>query len=177
MPASDADAAVRRLEMKRAAFSALIVAVAVVSFGARAMAGSGPPFNQKNLKGDYALSLSGTDTSCASIPCPVAITGQFTSDGKGGVTSGSLSISDGTQYCTAAFSSGSYSINKDGTGSIGVFVQSSGSQCTTGSLPITAFQLSLTLYKNGNQAALATISVTPDAVTLSGLASNQKKFP
>jgi hypothetical protein len=142
---------------------------------------AGGAFSNKSFKGSYAFSLSGSDLSesliCTSPPCPVVLTGQLSSDGKGAISSGSINLNDNGILCSGTFSNGSYSIQKDGTGTILALVGTS-SVCNNNlSFPMTAFSLALTLYNSGKQATIATGTTSPAGLVMSGSAATQNKIP
>jgi hypothetical protein len=87
--------------------------------------GSGAPppppgkFSNASLAGQYAFSMSGTEL-CAGSSSIFTRAGSFIADGKGNVTGGLEDINVCTGAATLQFTSGRYSINSDGRGSLGL---------------------------------------------------------
>jgi hypothetical protein len=162
----------------------LLVAVAAVAMG---IAGAGFPayaggvFSNKSFKGNYALSLTGSDLSqssiCTAPPCPVALTGQLSTNGKGAITGGSLNLNDNGILCSGSFSNGSYSIQNDGTGSVLALVGNASGCNNNLAFPMTAFSLTVTLYNGGKQATIATGTTSPAGLVMSGSAASQNRIP
>jgi hypothetical protein len=85
-----------------------------------------PGFSNADFSGTYANSFQG---SIIGAPVPPSVigpvigglsgTGTLTADGKGGISGGSETVSDGTNICTGTLS-GTYTVNSDGTGSLTV---------------------------------------------------------
>lgn len=165
--------------MRTMLVAAVGIAIAIASSGFSAHAGSG--FSNKSFKGNYALRLNGSDLSqssiCTSPPCPVALTGQVSTDGKGAIKSGSLDLNDNGILCSGSFSNGSYQINKDGTGTLIALTGNSAACNNNLSFPLTAFSLNITLFNKGRQAMLATATTSPAGLVMSGTAASQGNIP
>lgn len=165
--------------MRKMLVAAAAVVIAVAGGGLSAHAGKG--LSNKNFKGGYALSLNGSDLSqssiCTSPPCPVALTGQLSADGKGSITGGSVSLNDNGILCSGTFSNGSYQIGSDGTGTVLVLVGTASGCNNNLSFPMTAFSLTMTLFNQGRQASLATGTTSPAGLVMSGTAASQNKIP
>jgi hypothetical protein len=138
-------------------------------------------FGNKSFKGSYAFTLSGSDISqtsiCPAPPCPVALTGQMTSNGKGTITGGSINLNDNGIACSGDFSNGFYNIHKDGTGTSLIAV---GTNTTCNNLltfPMSSFGLTITLYNSGKQATIATTSTSPAGLVMTGTAATQNRIP
>lgn len=164
--------------MRKMLVAAAALAIGIAGSGFSAYAGGG--FSSKSFKGNYALVMLGTDDSlsgvCSAPPCTAALTGQVSSNGSGKISGGSVALNVGGVNCTGAVSNGSYAVNKDGTGTISLTITTN-TACNTGSFPIGAFGLSVTLFNKGRQAALATNFTSPDGLVMSGTAASQKNIP
>jgi hypothetical protein len=158
-----------------------VVALVLGTAGGVLPAHAGSAFGNKSFKGGYAISLSGSDLSlssiCTSPPCPVALTGQLTSNGNGTIPSGSISLNDNGVVCSGDFSNAFYSISKDGTGSSQIAVASNTSCNNLLSFPLASFGLAITLYNGGKQATIATSNTSPAGMVLSGNAASQNRIP
>ncbi len=90
------------------------------NYGTRAPAPVPPPsggFTNSNLNGTYVFSASGTDQS----GYPYAIVGSFTANGNGGISGGTVDLSDaslGSITKQQIQSSSTYSVYADGRGTI-----------------------------------------------------------
>jgi hypothetical protein len=158
-----------------------VVALVLGIAGSVLPAHAGGAFSNKSFKGNYAISLSGSDLSqssiCTSPPCPVALTGQLTSNGNGGISSGSISLNDNGVVCSGEFSNAFYSISKDGTGSSQIAVATNTNCNSLLTFPLASFGLTITLYNRGSQATLATSNTSPAGMVLSGSAASQNRIP
>ncbi|HXY25035.1 MAG TPA: hypothetical protein VEI73_10320 [Candidatus Acidoferrum sp.] len=101
----------------------LLLSVALASFAAACSSGGSgvqppPPsgnFTNASLKGNYAFSMVGEDTSGGFI----TRVGSFIADGNGGITSAFEDLSDGGALSTVAFTQpGSYTMQANGKGTL-----------------------------------------------------------
>jgi hypothetical protein len=72
-----------------------------------------------NVKGSYAFRFSGTDYQTTGKQ--IVATGVFTTDGKGGISAGSISYNDGGALCSSTTlipTGSSYTIVTDGEGTL-----------------------------------------------------------
>jgi hypothetical protein len=74
-------------------------------------------FSNASLNGQYVYQIQGFDFSNPSVVSPYREAGVFTANGNGVITSATDDFSEGTGVFTTA-STGAYSINNDGTGSL-----------------------------------------------------------
>jgi hypothetical protein len=162
----------------------LLVGVAVVALGVAGSglsAHAGGAFSNKSFKGSYALVMSGSDVSqnsiCSAPPCPVALTGQLTSNGKGTITGGSVNLNDNGVTCSGDFTNGLYSIVRDGTGISQISATTNTSCNNLSAFPLASLGLTITLYNGGKQATLATSGTSPAGLVMSGTASSQNRIP
>ena len=105
----------------------LFVAILLGSITAACNSGTaivGPPpppptgnFSNANLTGQYAFSMSGTEALC-NIVDNFARAGTFFADGQGHITGGLEDVNTCAGAATLQFTSGSYSINADGRGTL-----------------------------------------------------------
>lgn len=115
----------------------LTAAVAAAALWAAACGGGGatitppPPggkFTNASLNGTYAFMTSGeafVNTSTGPAESPMVRVGSFVADGNGHITSGVEDVnSSGTVSAAATITSGSYSINADGRGTLTLNVAS-----------------------------------------------------
>jgi hypothetical protein len=74
-------------------------------------------FSAANFSGNYADSFSGPIVTPTSVVGALAGNGVLTADGKGNITAGTETVSDGTNACEGTLA-GAYVINPDGTGTL-----------------------------------------------------------
>jgi len=113
--------------MKRSAvtLSAVLAALFAAACGSGGGTSIGPPppnngFTNSSLQGQYAFSMVGTDASSGSA-VPFGRTGSFIADGNGHITGGveDVNLNLAQQGSPRlAFTSGTYTINSDGRGSL-----------------------------------------------------------
>ena len=78
--------------------------------------GGGGNFSNASLKGQYAYQLTGVDTTASFREA-----GVFTADGSGNITGGTDDFAEGTTIASGS-SSGSYTVNNDGTGVVSISI-------------------------------------------------------
>src|ERR1700674_140450 len=100
-------------------------------------------FSNASLKGQYAYQLTGVDTTAIFREA-----GVFTADGNGNITGGTDDFAEGTTV-TSGSSSGSYTINNDGTGVFAISISDG-----------RVLQLALTLVNSSKVYLMATQTFT-----------------
>ncbi|HVA82428.1 MAG TPA: hypothetical protein VNF29_15980 [Candidatus Binataceae bacterium] len=157
--------------MRRSICSLMVIAVGLVAASGIAMAARG--FNTRTISGGYSLKLSGWDL--ATPTTPVSIIGNLLANR--GVLTGNVAINDGGVICSTDLlkDSSSYSVNKDGTGTITAVLDSAGASCK-GALPIGVLVLNLTIVNNGYGMDLGARSASPAIMVLSGSATFQGRI-
>src|SRR5215472_1103620 len=110
---------------------ALLVSLALVSLtiacGGGGGSNPGPPpppppgakFSNASLAGQYAFSMTGTEL-CSGQGSFFGRAGTFTADGNGNITAGLEDVNVCTGVETIPFTGGTYSIDADGRGSVGL---------------------------------------------------------
>ena len=103
---------------RRSLFAALFFTIFLAACGGSSTITPPPPaggFSNSSLNGQYAFSMSGQDLDGGYI----AHAGTFVADGNGAITAGIEDVVDGNSPASEiTFSGGSYSIQKNGTGSL-----------------------------------------------------------
>ncbi|HUY27502.1 MAG TPA: hypothetical protein VMV27_08795 [Candidatus Binataceae bacterium] len=156
--------------MRRSICSVMVLTIGLTAASGIAMAARG--FNLRTISGGYSLKMSGWDM--ATPATPVSIIGNLSANR--GVLSGNVAINDGGVICTTDLSQGSsYSVTKDGTGTITAVLDSAGASCK-GALPIGVLVLNLTIVNNGYGMDLGALSASPAIMVLSGSATFQGRI-
>jgi hypothetical protein len=96
-------------------------------FGAGASAGGG--FSKRSIKGSYATTFQGTVLNESGTPLPIAGTAVITADGQGHISGHESFVFDGAP-CTDVASTGTYTVNPDGSGTASFTFSSSTSGCS-----------------------------------------------
>jgi hypothetical protein len=106
------------------------------------------PFSNSSLQGQYAFSMTGSEIASSGLTSSNLFTrvGSFTADGKGSITGGVEDINLVTGANQFGFTSGSYTVNGDGRGTLSL-VDSSGTL---------TFSITLTSSSNGYMIAMPT---------------------
>ncbi len=152
----------------------------ILSFGlaffgltaAPGLASAAKGFNNRTISGNYSLRLAGWDMATPNTP--VSIIGNFLA--SRGVLTGGVSINDGGVNCTTSLTNGSsYSVNRDGTGTMTLILDGNAT-CGKGSLPIGSAVFSFTVVNNGYGVDFGAISTSPAIMVLSGKATFEGKI-
>jgi hypothetical protein len=151
----------------------LVVMLVLAAVGLSSNRAEAQKFNNRSLNNKYSIVLSGWDISAENAP--VSLSGVVQFNGKGGVVKGSISYYDGTNCNFLQISSASYTVNRDGTGTLNLMLDISSTACVNP--PITSLGLALSLFNNGRQANLSTQGITPNSAVLTGTLSLQKNIP
>ena len=100
-------------------------AITMLSAGG-ASAGGG--FSKRSIRGTYASTFQGSVIESSSL-LPVNGTAIFTADGKGNISGHESFVFNGT-ICTDVASTGTYTVNKDGSGTTSFTFTGSTSACS-----------------------------------------------
>ncbi len=110
--------------------------------------------SDSNLQGNYGFRFAGTDYAVTKRA--IVASGVFVADGKGNITSGSLTYNDGGDICTGTAVNSTYAIDADGEGTLNLQYTLSGT-CPLG--PAFSFAIALA-YPNPNQARIVQMTGT-----------------
>jgi hypothetical protein len=151
----------------------LVVMLVLAAVGLSSNRAEAQKFNDRSLNNKYSIVLSGWDISAENAP--VSLSGVMQFNGKGGVVKGSISYNDGGTLCNFSdFGSASYTVKRDGTGTLTLILNTGTTTCVNP--PITSLGLALSLFNNGRQANLSTQGITPNTAVLTGTLSLQKRI-
>jgi hypothetical protein len=124
---------------------AVIAACAITMlFAASASAGGG--FSKRSIKGTYASTFQGFVIDSGSL-LPINGTAVITADGKGKISGHESFVFNGT-ICTDVASTGTYTVNPDGSGTTSVTFTGSSSACSG------AYTQSLAIAESGSIVVL-----------------------
>ncbi len=132
------------------------------------------PFSNQSLSGQYAFSMTGSEIASSGLTTSNTFTrvGSFTADGKGNITVGVEDVNLVTGATRFDFTSGSYSVNGDGRGTLSL-VNSSGTLTFSITLASSSNGYIIAMPTDGLSTASGSFSKQdPSTFLLSGISGN-----